>query len=228
MLERDQDIYASAPLRRLLDDQMRVMAPDLQRCFGANALLLGAAVNDAPPARSMFSCWTRLWVQNRQYRGDLQAAADEPLPFVDDAFELVMLRHALEVVPAPSALLADAIRVLAPGGVLVLTGVHPLSGWAPWFYWRVRGTQPVLQLPLRLSQTLQRAGLDIERARRVGRFWPGSTATGPAGISAWGGGYVLIARKRHRAATPLRIKPVPLRVPANGQLSPGTRRSSAL
>jgi hypothetical protein len=132
------------------------------------------------------------------------------------------------VVPEPFALLADAIRVLAPGGVLVLTGVHPLSGWAPWLYWRARGTRPVLQLPLRLSQIVQRAGLDIERARRVGRIWPGTTAANPAGISAWGGGYVLIARKRHRAATPLRIKPVPMRVPANGQLSPGTRRSSVL
>jgi SAM-dependent methyltransferase len=228
MLQRDQDIYASAPLRRLLDDQMRAMAPDLQRCFGAHALLVGAAADDAPPARSMFSCWTRLRVDNRQYRGDLQAATDEPLPFVDDAFELVLLRHALEVVAEPSALLADAIRVLAPGGVLVLTGVHPLSGWAPWFYWRARGTRPVLQLPLRLGQIVQRAGLDIERARRVGRFWPGTTAASSAGISAWGGGYVLIARKRHRAATPLRIKPVPMRVPANGQLSPGTRRSSVL
>jgi SAM-dependent methyltransferase len=228
MLQREQDIYASAPLRRLLDDQMRVMAPELQRCFGAHALLVGAAADDAPPARSMFSCWTRLRVDAGRYRGDLQAATDEPLPFVDDAFELVLLRHALEVVSEPSAVLAEAIRVLAPGGVLVVTGVHPLSGWAPWFYWRARGTRPVLQLPLRLIQILQREGLDIERARRVGRIFPGTTVAGPAGISVWGGGYVLMARKRHRAATPLRIKPVPMRVPANSQLSPGTRRSSVL
>jgi SAM-dependent methyltransferase len=228
MLQRDQDIYASAPLRRLLDDQMRVMAPDLQRCFGAHALLVGAAVDDAPPGRSMFSCWTRLRVDDGRYRGDLQAATDESLPFVDDAFELVLLRHALEVVQEPSALLADAVRVLAPGGVLVLTGVHPLSGWAPWFYWRARRTRPVLQLPLRLMQIMQRAGLEIESARRVGRIFPGTTAASPEDLSAWGGGYVLIARKRHRAATPLRIKPAPMRVPANSQLSPGTRRSSVL
>jgi hypothetical protein len=39
---------------------------------------------------------------------------------------------------------------------------------------------------------------------------------------------VLMARNRHRAATPLRIKTAPMRVPANSQLSPGTRRSSVL
>jgi len=228
MRQRDQNIYASAPLRRLLDDQMRVMAPDLQRCFGAHALLVGPAADDAPPARSMLNCWTRLQVDDGGYRGDLQAAWDEPLPFINDAFELVLLRHALEVVPAPSALLAEAVRVLAPGGVLMLTGVHPFSGWAPWLYWRARGTRPVLRFPLQLMHSLQRDGLDIERTRRVGRLWPATTPASAGGSNALGGGYVLVARKRHRAATPLRIKPVPMRVPANGQLSPGTRRSSAL
>ena len=43
MHQRDNDIYASAPLRRLLDEQTRVLTPELQRCFGTHALLLGAA-----------------------------------------------------------------------------------------------------------------------------------------------------------------------------------------
>ncbi|WP_254424563.1 methyltransferase domain-containing protein [Rhodanobacter sp. C05] len=229
MLQRDCDIYASAPLRRLLDDQTRVMATDLQRCFGTHGLLLSATVNDAPPALPLLGNWTRLWVSNHRYRGDLRATADEPLPFIDDAFELVLLRHALEVVAAPTAVLAEAVRVLAPGGVLVVTGVHPLSGWAPWFWWRTRGRQRALQVPLRLSHGLQQAGLEIERAQRVGQTWPVGTATpGPTGANVWGGGYVLIARKRRRMVTPLRIKPVPVRVPANSRLSPGTRRSSTL
>ncbi|OOG56258.1 methyltransferase domain-containing protein [Rhodanobacter sp. C03] len=229
MLQRDRDIYASAPLRRLLDEQTRVMATDLQRCFGTHGLLLSATINDAPPVLPLLGSWTRLCVSNNRYRGDLHATVDEPLPFVDDAFELVLLRHALEVVPAPSYVLAEAVRVLAPGGVLVVTGVHPLSVWAPWFWWRTRGRQPVLQVPLRLSLGLQQAGLEIERAQRVGRTWPADRpAAGPTGVNAWGGGFVLIARKRRRMATPLRIKPAPVRVPANSRLSPGTRRSSAL
>jgi hypothetical protein len=132
------------------------------------------------------------------------------------------------VAPNASALLGDAIRVLAPGGVLVLTGVHPLGGWAPWFAWRTRGKSPRLQMPLRLGHELRQAGLEIERMQRVGRMWPGARQAGSTSVSAFGGGYVLIARKRRRMATPLRIKPVPVRVPANRQLSPGTRRSSAL
>jgi len=228
MHHRDDDIYASAPLRRLLDEQTRVLTPELQRCFGTHALLLGASTDDVPPALPMLGCWTSLYLGNGRYRGDLQAAADEPLPFVDDAFELVLLRHVLEVAPSASALLAEAVRVLAPGGVLALTGVHPLGGWAPWFCWRTRGRSQTLQMPLRLGHNLLQAGLEIERVRRVGRLWPHLASPGAAAANPFGGGYVLVARKRRRMATPQRIKPVPVRVPANSQLSPGTRRSSAL
>jgi SAM-dependent methyltransferase len=226
MHQRDDDIYASAPLRRLLDEQTRALKIELQRCHGAHGLLLCASGDDHPPALPMLGCWTSLRLEGDRYRGDLRAAADESLPFVDDAFDLALLRHVLEVAPDASALLDDAIRVLAPGGVLVLTGVHPLSGWAPWFYWRTRGKSRTLQMPLRLGHDLRQAGLEIERMQRVGRSWPGGEVTGPASGNVFGGGYVLIARKRRPMLLPLRIKPVAVRVPASGQWSPGARRSS--
>lgn len=223
--QREYDIYASAPLQRLRDEQARAMAADLQRCFGTHALLLSAAADDTPPVLPLLGCWTQLRVAGGFYRGDLEATANEPLPFADDAFDLVLLRHALEV--APAALLEDAIRVLAPGGVLAVTGVHPLSGWAPWLHWQMRGQSLALQMPLRLRYVLQQAGLEIERVMRVGRLWPVATARSTWPVAPWGGGYVLIARKWNRMATPLRIKQAPMRVPANSRLSPGTRRSSA-
>lgn len=226
MHQRDDDIYASAPLRRLLDAQRRALVPELQRCFGTHALLLGAFAADVPPALPMLACWTTLHLADGHYRGDVRAAADEPLPFVDDAFELVLLRHALEVAPVASALLTEAVRVLAPGGMLALTGVHPLGGWSPWFCWRARGKSRVLQMPLQLRHQLQRAGLEIEQLQRVGNMWP-SLTTRSTSASALGGGYVLVARKRRQMATPLRIRPAAVRGPAHSQLSPGTRRSSA-
>jgi hypothetical protein len=228
MHQRDDDIYASAPLQRLLSEQTRVLTPELQRCFGTHGLLLGAASDDVPPTLPMLGCWTTLQLERGRYRGDLQAAADESLPFVDDAFDLVLLRHALEVAPAAPALLAESLRVLAPGGVLVLTGVHPVSAWSAWLRWRTRDRALALQLPWQLSHNLQSAGLDIERVRRVGRFWPSLAAEHGSSVNVLGGGYVLIARKRRRMVTPLRIKPASVRIPANGRLSPGTRRSSAL
>ncbi|HZX72524.1 MAG TPA: methyltransferase domain-containing protein [Rhodanobacter sp.] len=228
MHQHGNDIYVSAPLRRLREAQARVLMPELQRCVGAHALLLSAVRNDTPPALPMLGCWVHLCLDQDGYAGDLRAAADEPLPFVDDAFELVLLNHALEVSPATPALLLDAIRVLAPGGLLALTGVHPVSGWTPWLRWQCRGQSLSLQLPLQLQRLLRQAGLDIELTQRVGRGWPGQPTSCRASSNAFGGGYVLIARKHRRQGTPLRIKPVNLPVPTGRQLSPGTRRSAAL
>lgn len=226
MPHRDVDVYASAPLHRLLDEQTRVLRPELQRCAGSHALLFGATPNDKPPALPMLGCWTTVHVADGQYQGDVRAAIDESLPFVDDAFELVMLRHALEVAPRPDVLFEEGVRVLAPGGLLVVTGVHPFGAWSPWLSWHARARSATLRTPWRLRRQLVLAGLVVERAQRVGGLWPGQTVPWQGWAGAWGGGYVLVARKRRHLVTPIRLKPTPVRVAAGGHLSPGTRRSS--
>ena len=226
---RDSSIYDSAPVRRLLDEQTRAITPVLQHCAGDYALQIGALAEGlSPPALPLLGCWIRLQVSEDRYHGDLQALADEALPFIDDAFELVLLQHALEATAMSAALLDEAVRVLAPGGLLAITGVHPISAWAPWFRSRSHGQQASPRLPMGYVHDLQLAGFEIEQVRRVGCVFPGSTMAHSTATSLLGGGYVLIARKRRRAVTPLRIQPKPLAAPAAGRLSPSTRRTAAL
>lgn len=222
------DIYASAPLKRLRDDQTRALLPELQRCAGDHALMLSASADDLPPVLPLLGFWTRLWVSRDCYQGDLLAATDTPLPFCDDAFQLVLIRHAQEVVPQASLLLAEAVRVLEPGGTLVLAGVHPISGWTPWLQWRARHAPPVMHLPLRLRQILRRAGLQIVRGWRVGGLLPHETALSGINIKACGGGYVLLARKQRLAVIPLRSRRASISHAANARLSPSVRRSATL
>ncbi|MBD8898316.1 methyltransferase domain-containing protein [Rhodanobacter sp. DHG33] len=221
-LQRDRDIHSSAPLRRLRSGQWRSMAPLLQRETGRRALRIGVADDDAVPSLPGVT-WTRLWLAPDGYRGDVRGRVDEPLPFVDEAFDLVWLQHVLEPASQAAALMTEACRVLAPGGVLAVTAVHPLSGWAPWFYWRARGQRQTLQWPWRLRLHLQREGLEFENLRRLGAHRPGAKL---AGDSRWGGAYLLLARKRRRAAIPMKLRPLPARAPVNARLSPGTRRHS--
>lgn len=226
MSQRNQDIYTSAPLRSLLAEETVALVPGLQRCAGTHALLLSAAPEDVPPVLPLLGNWVRLNMDALRYAGDVRASGEEPLPFVDDAFDLVLLRHALEVSSAPQELLEEASRVLAPGGVMALTGLHPFSAWLPWMMWRTRGRAPAMHSPILLERWVRRMELDIERVERVGRLWPSSHA-GLDAAHAFGGGYLLIARKRRRMATPIRLKPKPVPAPVSVGLAPGARRNTA-
>lgn len=216
-------------MRALQEAQSRVVLPELQRCAGSYGLLLATSGGDAPPALPLLACWVHLRVLGGQYGGDLVGATDEPLPFADDAFDVVWLRHALEVLPLSAPVLQEAIRVLAPGGMLVIAGLHPLGGWAPWFYWSTRGSMQHLHAPLWLGHTLRRAGMDIVGTRRVGHPWPMAGSGGGACSGLWGGGYVLMARKQRCLVTPLRLHAMPLRAPGNHRLvtSPDVQRGSS-
>ncbi len=63
------------------------------------------------------------------------AAADgRRLPFADAVFDVVGMYQVLEHIPEPEAALAEAVRVLRPGGRLVVVGPHLLSpGLAGYF-----------------------------------------------------------------------------------------------
>jgi SAM-dependent methyltransferase len=226
MSQRDLDIYSSAPLRNLLAEETAALMPGLQRCSGTHGLLVSVTPEDAPPVLPLLGNWTRLNLEGDRYAGDLSARNDEPLPFVDDAFDLVLMRHALEVSGTPLDMLEEASRVLVPGGVLAVTGLHPFSAWLPWMMWRTRGRTPAMHSPILLERWVRRIELDIERVERVGRLWP-SSRTGLDSTHVFGGGYLMLARKRRRMAMPIRLKPKTVPATVNVGLAPGARRNAA-
>ena len=223
MPQRAPDIYASAPMRHLLADETVAFMPDVRRCAGTRALLLSAAPHDGPPNPPYLGQWVTLHLSQGRFQGDVRASAEEPLPFLDQSFDLVLLRHALELAPLS---LDEIVRILAPGGMLVLTGVSPLSGWTPWWLWRTRGSVAHARSPLQVAARLRRADVQVERVQRVGQMLPLSSM-GPGRTQGWlGGGYVLVARKKGPASMPTRLRPKPVTTPVRAGLAPGARRSS--
>jgi SAM-dependent methyltransferase len=224
MPQRAQDIYASAPMCGLLADETVAYMPDLRRCAGSRALLLSAASQDEAPNPPYLSQWVTLRLVQDRIEGDIRASALEPLPFSDRAFDLILLRHAFE--PAPLSI-DEMVRILAPGGMLVLTGLNPLSGWTPWWQWQTRGSHLHAQSPFHFSARLRRADLQVERVQRVGRILPLPSAEPGWASSSWlGGGYVLVARKTGPVSIPTRLRPKPVTAPVGPALAPGARRSS--
>lgn len=230
MSEVPDDIYASAAMRRLLADEMAMLLPGLQSCSGEHALMISAARQDSPPALPLLSCWTWLSVETGGYAGDVHAVDDASLPFIDQAFELVVLHHALERSEAPLLLLGEACRVLAPGGLLVATGVHPLSFWAPWMVWRSRRQRAWPRWPLQVGEWLRHENIRVDRVERAGPVVPGAASEQPSGGAArqsLGGGFVLIGRKQRSEAKLRRLRPECSQVPAAAALASGARRVSA-
>ena len=64
-------------------------------------------------------------VDTQLYNGSLDVLADgRQLPFAANAFDTVFCSQVLEHTPEPRRLLEEAYRVLAPGGVLILSVPH--------------------------------------------------------------------------------------------------------
>lgn len=220
------NVHAAEPLRQLRDSQRRTLDALLQREPGRRALCIGVADDGAWPETATMR-WTRLWLAGSTYAGDVRADVRDPLPFVDEAFDVVWLQHALEPSTAMPDLLNEACRVLAPGGVLTVTAVHPLGGWSLWYRWRARGQQQSLRWPWRVGEALRQAGLTIEKRGRLGTLFPGGMRHAD-GDNRCGGAYLLLTRKRRHLVTPLAWRPLPARVAATTQLSPGVRRHAVL
>jgi SAM-dependent methyltransferase len=99
----------------------------------------------------------------RAARADLLYDGDR-MPFDDGAFDTVLSNQVLEHVPDPRDLWADMVRVLAPGGRLIVTVPFSFRLHAePDDYWRFT--------PHALRQLCDESGLRVEVLEPRGGLW---------------------------------------------------------
>ncbi|MGH8212051.1 MAG: class I SAM-dependent methyltransferase [Rhodanobacteraceae bacterium] len=169
----------------------------LARTAGTHALLLDA-IGAAAPMAAGLGRWTALNLSMRHdFEGPLRADP-AALPFCDNSFGAVLIRHLAGAGVPPRALAGEASRVLAPHGVLLVVECHPLSAWRPW--WAARRKRGEVSLravaPRRWRSALNQAGLTVGEPLRCGAAWP-STRTMPRWLEhACGDAWLLSARKR--------------------------------
>lgn len=101
-------------LKRWLDD-----------AYGLRHLLLGAtpkSFTGAPNIKDCFSMSPCLGSQSADFLADSAA-----LPFESDSFQLVSLAFELDFTERPLPVLAEATRILAPGGHIMIAGFNAFS-----------------------------------------------------------------------------------------------------
>jgi ubiquinone/menaquinone biosynthesis C-methylase UbiE len=110
---------------------------------------------------------------------DAQVGDAHALPFEDDSFDVVLLHLLLSVLPDPGAVLAEAVRVLAPGGRISIYDKFLPPGTPPSLLRRLGN--PVARLLVsdfnrRLWPMLAGTNLDLVTHREAG-LWGLYTAS---------------------------------------------------
>ena len=198
--------------------------------IASEAALLGRALEGVfGPVLLQLGHWgdgKELWPQGTQRSPQLIApqpngATDviarlAQLPVANACADAVLLAHALEFNDEPLAVLREADRVLMGEGSLIVMGFNPASPWG----WRAaasrHGFPPGLQRVIsarRVHDWLSLLSYEIEPARHCLYTLPFGGAEGaPVSVRrGWfypfpAGVYLLKARKRLYAVTPLRAR----------------------
>ncbi|GEM_PF-673297 len=197
----------------------------LARVTGTHGLLLDAIEGAEPQAQGL-GRWTALCLSPHEgrFEGPLRA---EPgaLPFCDNSFGAVLIRHLAGAGLPIDELANEAARVLAQHGVLLVIECHPLSGWGSWLSARA---QPPLRAiaPHHWRKALRSAGLVTGDPLRCGAPWPSTRALPHWLERLCGGAWLLAARKCEDAMVVQRRQPLRARGIGNEQTSwlPGAHR----
>lgn len=150
-------------------------------------------------------------------RIDLRSGT-EVLPFVSEGVDGVLLPHTLERTDDPRRLLREVHRILVPEGTVVVLGFNPISLWG------LRRTLSRRRFPVGTRQLIREGqmrdwlevlGFSVQSVHRYAFRPPidhGRTLSalrwlerrGPRWLPWLAGGYLIVARKREAAMTPIR------------------------
>jgi ubiquinone/menaquinone biosynthesis C-methylase UbiE len=151
-------LYSGHPMQRfwhrgkltMIDRLIRPHLTDGSRLLeigcGAGNLLLQATVQDSYPVALDLSRQALTFVRSRleEAKTGAQSPSDfactqaigEFLPFTDNSFDCILISEVIEHLAAPQVSLREAVRVLRPGGRLLVTTPNYRSFW-PVMEWAV-------------------------------------------------------------------------------------------
>jgi SAM-dependent methyltransferase len=233
--------WLATPLgRSVLETEARVLQESLADVFGFETLQVGRWGEAAELSASARTQHHRCVAPDARGKGAIRASYDA-LPIATGSVEAVLLPHTLEHAADPHGLLNEVERVLRGDGHLVICGFNPLGPWGVrhMFARRHPFPPPVTRL---LTDHRIRDWLRLLRFEIVTTTWylfapPWTRRTkpdrtgwldrrGPELFPPLAGAYLVKARKRVRAMTP--IRPLWQRAPAVvGGLAEPTSRNAA-
>lgn len=122
--------WCETPLgAELLEDEIQALGPILDKLFGYHILQLGTTAKLDVLSASPITHKLYLGGSDETAHGQSTVARLCALPFKSDSIDVVVLHHALDFAVDSRAALREAVRVLRPGGHLILICFQPWSLW---------------------------------------------------------------------------------------------------
>jgi len=223
--------HASAPIQALYAREIAALASIVSGVYGNYGLFLRphASVCGPLPEHLLGKMIELAPAETGILEGGVRCAPDL-LPFASESFKLLIAQHVLEQVDEADACAVELARVLAPEGVALILGFNPLGTWRPWLMTHATHLRPHSAQKWRML--LAREQVDTLQVRFPGSLWPrAGIAAEPGAISArlarLGSSWLLLARKRRSALTPLRLRSSQRELALNPTLAPGAHRNCA-
>lgn len=236
MPDASSRFYASAPIQSLFARELNALAPILSGVYGNHGLFLRAhaAAPKQLPAHLVGTMVNMECTQPDRWQGDLVCAPWQ-LPFANDSFKVLIAQHCFERWGAIDQCIAEVSRVLAPEGVVLISGFNPFGSWRPWLSWQKFRGGPKLHLRSAFAwqQLLAQQEVDTLQVRFPGVLWPRQQDSGAidahvAGrLARFGSSWLLLARKRRSTLTPIRLRKSARELALNPRLAPGAQRACA-
>jgi hypothetical protein len=168
---------------------------------------------------------TRIYPRGSEIVGDLRCSPTL-LPIESESLQLIVARHVFDVSSLGDGIGEELVRILAPGGLLVVFGFNPVSSWRLWWLRQALGG---MQMPdwcgaSQVRRRLSTIGCLSGHCEFLGGSWPSASALiGQAQGRRWHGAWSLTARKELAASRPVHLRARRTRV----ALDPGLAQSPA-
>lgn len=203
----------------ILDAELETVAGILPNLFGYHIVQLGKQVSDKFLATSRISHAVMIGNEAMFDDGMNVVGRCEALPLQANAIDVLVAPHVLEFADEPHAVLREAERVLIGEGFIVIVGFNP---WSLCGLWRIlagwQGRPPWMGQFLsasRIIDWLKLLGFEIEFLKKISFRPPLRRGTISIklrslellGNICWpffGNVYVVVAKKRVAAVTPLK------------------------
>lgn len=235
MSEVSTKLFRTPELLALQREEQAIVSAHATRQPAGRGLLLRVDGDDGQPVPDLGGLAAVIaHVDGTRIGGDVVCRPDM-LPWEDDAFQLVAVLHAGDVLPDRREVLDELVRIVAPGGLLIWFGFNAWSPWMIWLGWQTRGSGCVphpqsadSMLRRLLRQRLTPVGTEYlggcwPRAHREERYRRGASAA----LARLYGAYGFIVRKQRAMLITLPVRRAPQAVVIQPHLAMSSQRVRA-